>query len=930
MVTPSMAHADWCRAADASSHLFFAYLRSLAPEAVEGGISGISALPRSLQALVAQTEYPPGKPSVMQTRTPKVVMIVDSVSPTPFALLRRSKHFKYREEDRLLQRFSEYSDPVQALTAECQRVLCGIASTNQSAARSRQQDHALQSSPESWSRFTDLGFSNITSSTNDFSSSFGSRSPTLRPGDDGLRSGPRSRHNDMGRPTTPSWADFLSSGFVDETAGKGPSTTTLLLPPDKVLPPISSGGSRRSPSQFGDEEDLEPGELASITRFDLDDTFWWVWMTSLASEEPVDRKAVFGRCALVETEIMGGLWLVMEEQVKGASPGPEEGAYIAEKKTSRFTFGRKAKAIRRKSATVQKPPEFVENASRAFSPTPSKSSMSPDQHAKIKAAAALLANKQQDHDDDQLSQRRGRFDDAHSTRTNSVLTLGLTSEAGPAMKWASAFDKEAIRRQYLGDNFAGKGLDVTSGASSINLEAKEHKQPAPATSFVPPPPPTVPSAADPSRVKQQHDLPPVPKEDEAVDLSQRTQAPPPAPLPKEPAITVQHVVDDGASFAASEAADVPLPTTTLQKEKAIEVGEPMNPPVSPKVTQVERKPVPRTSNINNHPAFRSRNEQSQNNASKATPIPKPTPATEAARRAWEARAASSSSPDSPPSKKQPSGLKKFFGKKKETQNRKSLTKPPPPGSLHPPSETNVGRRLSLLRKKTPTQAVPTRATVPAEATDVPQQSSEPIKTTSDARGGTYLDYSALRGQDHDGSENASMSRVDTNEQQDAARAFSRFDQGPIIDAPAFAPRDSVDTWEQDEDTPSVPRYRDEGSDYLQGHPGVPQRSEFASPNQFATPMEYPSHGEDTASETSTQHSEAQYAQATAVPAPDRWAQIRKNAAERAARLSEEQSRRSVSQSVSQSMRSDRTDEGETSGEESESGPISPSPRPIKG
>jgi hypothetical protein len=43
-------------------------------------------------------------------------------------------------------------------------------------------------------------------------------------------------------------------------------------------------------------------------------------------------------------------------------------------------------------------------------------------------------------------------------------------------------------------------------------------------------------------------------------------------------------------------------------------------------------------------------------------------------------------------------------------------------------------------------------------------------------------------------------------------------------------------------------------------------------------------------------------------AQDRWAQIRKDAAERAARLSEEQSRRSQSQSA-------RTDEGETSGEE---------------
>jgi Domain of unknown function (DUF1708). len=84
-------------AADATSHLFFAYLRSLSPD-MPRGISGISSLPISLQGLVQATEYPPEVPTLLQVTTTKVVMIVDTVSPTPFSLLRRAKNFEYRDE----------------------------------------------------------------------------------------------------------------------------------------------------------------------------------------------------------------------------------------------------------------------------------------------------------------------------------------------------------------------------------------------------------------------------------------------------------------------------------------------------------------------------------------------------------------------------------------------------------------------------------------------------------------------------------------------------------------------------------------------------------------------------------------------------------------------------------------------------------------
>ena len=108
--------ANCGRAAEATSHLFFAYLRSMSPGV--GKQSGILSLPRSLQKLLDSSNYPPQHP-LLSNDTTKVVMIVDVVSPTPYALLRRIKNFEYRDDDRGLQQFASYDDPIRALTDEC-------------------------------------------------------------------------------------------------------------------------------------------------------------------------------------------------------------------------------------------------------------------------------------------------------------------------------------------------------------------------------------------------------------------------------------------------------------------------------------------------------------------------------------------------------------------------------------------------------------------------------------------------------------------------------------------------------------------------------------------------------------------------------------------------------------------------------------------
>ncbi|CAN9097974.1 hypothetical protein CC77DRAFT_485377 [Alternaria alternata] len=815
-------YRTWEKAADAASHLFFAYLRSLSPDM--NVVGGISALPRSLQALLTQTEYPPQTPTLMQTRTTKVVMIVDSVSPTPFALLRRAKNFEYRDDDRALQQFSAYEDTVKALTDECQRVLKCIATANQSTVSTD------PTTPDpSWSRFEDFGFSGIMDSSSSTNGASVGGSPREF---SSLRSGPHSNNTDLGRPTTPSWADFLSSGFADENNQSPP--TTLLMPNQK-LPPLGENRVHSSQSHVRNglnEDDLEPGELASITKFDLDETFWWVWMISLASEETTDRKAAFGRCTLIETRIQGAKWLVMEEQVKGASPGPEEGAYIAEKK-SKFSFTRRGRLGRRKS--TGKKPTPKEPYNRTTNNTPmSKTSIGPDQHARIQAAAAKLAKNERDEKDaKEFAQRRGRTDDTTSVKTNSVLTLQphLVNEAGPAMQWdkkfgEAALDKDALRAQYLGDVSAGRG-------SKNNLMASANGRSSPL-------PPEV----------SNRDLPALPK-------SERGESRSPARIdtkPTEASVTPVPWPNDSPTQTPQQQS-FPVPVAQDQSTPIEETPFATPLPIS------DEKSVQSGTTPNQHPALR-----------KAVPERKPVVAPQPKSRVSEDHGAAPGKKISPNKlkKKEGGGFRKLFGRKKtETPAAVATTAPADDSYFQASDALRSNSRLddhqSNVREPSPTytddQPEPIRAPSPQHEPSPAASSGivEPNQAGGPVAGGPAT-------------------------QQEIDQAFSRFDQGPMEDMPAFAPAD------------------DESDDDAAAAPTVPRR-QMQQTNPRTPTQRAPEYADDI-SEESVEFTKQQS------PSQDRWAQIRKNAAERAARLSEEQVRRSRSQSQSQ-----RTDEGETSGEE---------------
>lgn len=847
-------YKSWTAAADASSHLFFAYLRSLSPDTAPS-MNVIERIPRSLQALVASTEYPPERPTLLQRSTARVVMLVDSVSPTPFALLRRAKNFEYRDRDEVLREFAEFEDPIDALTEECKRVLFAISSTNQSmVAASRHGLPALSKPEESWSAFQNLGFGDIDEKALSNKAENGMNGSTKTVGS-GLRSVPQSRGVDAGRPTTPSWADFLSSGFVDDDTAKSPA---LLYPPAQVLPPFGSRST--SPGRLdGIDENLAPGELAAITNVELDDAFWWVWMISLAGEEPSERKAVFGRCAVIETSIMNGRWLIMEEQVKGASPDPAEGAFIAPKKTLFSSLTKRGRLSRKRSTSKYSEPA----APRALSATPSKTSISTDKHAKIKAAARALTSR--DSPDSDMA-RRGRLDDAQGNKTNSVLTIGLQGEAGPAMQWAKAYDKHAIRSQYLGDAFAGKGVSretLVRQASSQTINA-ESRSIAPVASVEPA---AVTSAQlETAKGDAKGDNPPVPAKDQ-----------PPVEQSATPVVEEAIVIP---SSAPAEPSRTPASEPVVQSAFDKEVGAA---PVSPILNKVERKPVPRP---DDHPAFR-------NQVSGAAPAtPTKSPAFLAAQKALQSKASPANSENERGSanvKKSTgnnAGFRKFFGMKKDpTGTRESLDlQRPSANGLAPPVEQGqpgIGRRFSQLRKKNAPPPAPKAASSSAAVAAAKAAAQEPVMDASAA----HPDYAPTE-----------MSRTSSREHADAEREFSRFDQGPMNDMPSAPPADSP--------RPDHGGFNTITAERLAPTPEpVAEHDHFIAPPEFApTPRESPMIDHDSVSDMTVEEEPSNV--------KDRWAAIRDNAHKRAARASEEhdaQSRLSQSQ---------RTDDGETSGEES--------------
>jgi hypothetical protein len=159
---------------------------------------------------------------------------------------------------------------------------------------------------------------------------------------------------------------------------------------------------------------------------------------------------------------------------------------------------------------------------------------------------------------------------------------------------------------------------------------------------------------------------------------------------------------------------------------------------------------------------------------------------------------------------------------------------------------------------------PEKPSTPQQAPESPEQARVPISPANSGPPQTRhaVEYDAL-------------SRVDTNERTAADQEFSKFDQGPLLEQPAFVP-----------DTPATPT--------------APVHSELP---------QTPTNGHGAKYQHTTTQAEA------IATEEDRWAQIRKNAAERQAAEAAHASRPSEEPEARVSQ-SERSDEGDTSGEES--------------
>ncbi|KAL8732673.1 MAG: hypothetical protein Q9166_002649 [cf. Caloplaca sp. 2 TL-2023] len=423
------------------------------------------------------------------------------------------------------------------------------------------------------------------------------------------------------------------------------------------------------------------------------------------------------------------------------------------------------------------------------------------------------------------------------------------SEAGPAMKWANTYDRNAIRAKYLGDEFAGRGsaTDLATGTNGTNASvtsANKREQLPKAESY------GFPSQAD-NKDRALPALPPQSPEPAA-----------PLPLPMTPARAP-------SNQATVEAAEVPLPATTPGETRAID-RKPL-----PTAEQAAQVPLPATTPMETD---------------------KPLPPTTDGTPDEPAAADPESSPESKKiggkklKRKETGALRSLFGRNKSVPAlpaspqpadsaavaaaRAALTGTSPKANyVAPDAPKNLSRRFSGIgRKKSP--AVPHIASpsVP-DIKDKDRPPSPPMYQPQPRIADRYDPKSRVVNAQHSSSRfdsQASISRVSSEVQRNADGEFDRFHQGPI-DQPAFVPEDS------------------------------PPQSTRAS-TRTATPTEQRMSSR-VSSDSGTERPPS--------PAQDRWAQIRKNAAERAAAAQKEQQ-------AGRASGAERSDdgEGETSGEES--------------
>ena len=85
----------------------------------------------------------------------------------------------------------------------------------------------------------------------------------------------------------------------------------------RVLKRILPNGWSSSSWNPGDKDFVILRSDISPVPFEMDDTFWWVWMTSFGYEEPARRRATFSKTALLQLKSQSDeeqQWVLIEER----------------------------------------------------------------------------------------------------------------------------------------------------------------------------------------------------------------------------------------------------------------------------------------------------------------------------------------------------------------------------------------------------------------------------------------------------------------------------------------------------------------------------------------------------------------------------------------------------------------------------------------
>lgn len=377
-----------------------------------------------------------------------MAVTVETFSTSPFSLLQRAQHLQSHGKKSGLEELSGRDDPSMALTDECRRVVNAISGRDQVI---QQTSDAAATDTPSWTRFEDVGFATMLNGGD------GAVVEKTVPGERASTSSSRpttiSVSKEPPRAVTNSWSDFMESGF---TTDYEQGTSTVLTPPDKVLPRLHA--DTLPPATAATSSGAATGEVQYVKSINLEETFWWVWMTSLAGEEPAVRKTIFNKCAVLEMQAAAERWLVIEEQMKIRSYAQEMPSSPLTTKRSRFGFMKRNRTS-----------QSVENLRQSTSPAISRLAssraieISPEQRSRVHTAAvSLVASHNARAAAEVLSKQTSARSDDNTHRLSSTtsmmnLTKNFQTDSAAAMQWDRKFEQESTKAKYLEDPSAGKG-----------------------------------------------------------------------------------------------------------------------------------------------------------------------------------------------------------------------------------------------------------------------------------------------------------------------------------------------------------------------------------------------------------------------------------------------------------------------------------------